>query len=1178
MLAGWVPPLLLLAYAAAFFGVARLGDAIAAGAARPRLRKAIYALSSAVTFGFWSSYGAVGTAARHGGDFLPLFIGPILIYALFHPVIARMIRIARAQKITSLADFVAGRYGRSVPVAATVTLISLFACLPFIAVQIEAIAHMLMLLAGGTEAASREEILLVALVVAGLAVVVGTRRVEATENQSGLMTALAGEALLRVVCLVGVGAFVSWGLFNGIGDLTGRVARDPRIGAIVDAPPSLALWLPLILVAMGATLVMPRQFHVAVVENRDESDVRTAAWLVPACLVAASIFVLPVAVAGLVAFPKESFDRDFAMLTLPLRAGHAYAAPMALVALGVGFSASIGTIVVGAVALAVMACNDLVVPLLLWSGQRRGKGRIVAPPILAIRRVAILAILAVPALVALRLGEATISKVGLSSIVCIVQIAPAAIGALIWSGGTARGAIGGMLCGVAVAAYTQFLPALLPSASPVVILGPLGLDALRPTDLFGVDLAPLQQGVVWSLAVNVVVFVALSLSRQPTAAERLQANVFVRAKTMAQAASFRLRHANVSVGELLQTVARFVGEPTAERLFREQHVAQKLPFDRSQAAEPHLLQYAERLVATTIGSASARMVISLLLEQKEVSRDAARQIVDDAAFEIQNSRDLLQHAIDIARDGMAVFDAELRLIAWNRAYREMFRFPQGQLRVGVPLETLIRSNAERGIYGPQAEAETFVAARLDVLAQPTRGLRMLNAPAGRVLEMRSVRLHNGGLFFTYTDATAQAQSEEELEAENETLERRVRERTEELERVNVELVRAKAEAEDAYITKSRFLAAASHDVLQPLSAARLYASSLRERLRQHVRADEALALAANVDLSLEAVEEVMSALLEISQLDAGATKKEISGFALQGLFHELRIDFAPQAIERGLKLTFVPTTLHVESDRRLLRRLLQNLVSNALKYTPRGRVLVGVRRRGAKARIDVLDSGLGIPDNKLQLIFREFERLPSGQQAAPGAGLGLSIVERLSRVLEHEIAVRSTLRRGSMFSVLLPLGHGEPAGPAPAATLPLRQGPLDGLVVVAIDNELPILAGMEALLHGWGCLVACGVDLAAVEAALASRHLVPDAIVADYHIGPVDDGQVDGSHLDGLGVIAALRKRYGACPAVLVTADRGGRVRELAQRADVRVLHKPLKPATLRALLSQWRLVKTAAE
>ena len=1166
---GWVAYLALAAYAMGFLAIARRGDA--GGAWPSSLRKAVYALSSCVTFGFWSSFGAIGTASRHGLDFLPILVGPMVIFACFHPVLTRMIRIARSQRITSIADFVAVRYGRSMAVAAIVTLVSLGACIPFIAVQIQAIARVTTSLVdgrlplAGVAQDDRGPALLVTILSAMLAIVIGTRRVDATESHRGLMTALAAEAVLRVVAIVAVGIFACWGLHTGIGDLTTIVGRAPPIAEVVRTTPVPSRWLPLVLVTMGAALVMPRQFHVSIVENRNEADVRTAAWLVPATSLAAIAFMLPIAVAGLARFPSGGLDRDFTMLALPMAAGNG---SMALAALVGCFASSIGTVVVGAVTLAVMACNDLVVPLLLWSAARTDRQRNVVPPILAIRRVAIALIFAAAALVALALGDTTITTVGLSSIVCIVQIAPAGIGALVWSGGTARGAIGGMLAGVAVSAYTLLLPALVPHGSPLLTLGPLGLDSLRPTDLFGVDLGPLQQGVVWSLAINVAAYVGLSLTRRPTTGERLQANIFVRGKTMAQATSFRLRHANVSVGELSATASRFLGAAEADRLFRDYHAARCTPFDRMQAAEPLLLQHAEQMIATTIGAASARMVISLLLEQKEMSHDAASRIVDDAAFEIQNSRDLLQHAIDIARDGMAIFDGDLRLVAWNRAYRDMFQFAPGELKIGVPLEALIRSNALRGVYGPQDTTDEVVAARLDVLAEPTRGLRMLNAPLGRVLELRSVRLHNGGLFFTYSDATAQAQSEEELEAENETLELRVRERTEQLVSLNLELARAKAEADDANITKSRFLAAASHDVLQPLSAARLYASSLRERLRQHAGPDETLALADNVDHSLGAVEEVMGSLLEISQLDAGATKTEISNFPLNALFQELRIDFEPSAIERGLRLTFVSTSLHVRSDHTLLRRLLQNLVSNALKYTPQGRVLVGVRRIGDNARIEVLDTGVGIPASKLQLIFREFERLPSGAQTTPGAGLGLSIVERLSLVLGHDVTVRSVLGHGSAFAVALPRASASVVDIAATPPMIVRQGLLDGLVVAAVDDEPHILAGMDNLLRGWGCVVACGADLASLEKALAARHLEPDVIVADYHVGDVD----------GLGIIAALRARFGECPAVLVTADHTPGVRELARRADIRVLNKPVRPATLRALLAQWRLVKTAAE
>ena len=536
------------------------------------------------------------------------------------------------------------------------------------------------------------------------------------------------------------------------------------------------------------------------------------------------------------------------------------------------------------------------------------------------------------------------------------------------------------------------------------------------------------------------------------------------------------------------------------------------------------------------------------------------------AFEIQNSRDILQHAIDIARDGMAIYDADLRLVAWNRAYRDMFGLPAALMRVGMPLGVLIRSNAERGYYG-EGDLDEIVARRFDVLIGPNDGLRLYAGESGCVLEMRSVRLHNGGIFFTYTDATAQAQSEEELEAENETLELRVRERTEELETLNLDLLRAKADADDANISKSRFLAAASHDILQPLSAARLYATSLRERLRARPSADDALLLASNVDAALEAVEDILGALLEISQLDAGATGAEIEAFDINPILLQLKLEFEPIAIARGLALTFLPSSLRVTSDRKLLRRLLQNLVSNAVKYTPTGRILVGARRHGAIVRIAVYDTGVGIPDEKQGVIFREFERLAAGAQMASGAGLGLSIVQRLSQVLAHEVQLRSVVGRGSVFSVSLPSAPPRMAGaPPPNMIAPTRQGSLEGLVVAAIDNEPPILAGMTVLLQGWHCVVAGGTCLADVASALLEKDLVPDVIVADYHVGD----------LDGLAIIAALRRRFGPCPAVLITADRGFEVRDLAQAADVRVLHKPLKPAPLRSLLSQWRLVKVA--
>lgn len=529
----------------------------------------------------------------------------------------------------------------------------------------------------------------------------------------------------------------------------------------------------------------------------------------------------------------------------------------------------------------------------------------------------------------------------------------------------------------------------------------------------------------------------------------------------------------------------------------------------------------------------------------------------------------LRHALELSDQGFVVFDAELRLLAWNRTYGEIFRLPDELLRAGTPLELLVRSNAERGVYGT-GNIEHLVAVRVEQLRGSTQGARMLAGPLGRILEMRSARLSDGSLFFTYTDATKIVTSAEQLEAQNLTLERRVAERTEELHRLNLELARAKAEAEDANVSKSRFLAAASHDLLQPLSAARLYTTSLRERLRGAAHADQAV-LAANIDESLESVEDILSALLEISHLDAGATRTEVSSFPLSDLMRQLQTEFEPLAQSRGLRLRFVRSSQRITSDRKLLRRMLQNLVANAIKYTRDGGVLIGARRFGDTIRIDVCDTGIGIPDGKRQVIFREFERLPAGAATSGGAGLGLSIVERLSRVLKHEVGLRSQEGRGSRFSVTVPRAEAVPAHVAGAVMLPStppRQRSLQGLVVAAIDNETQILSGLRLLLQGWDCTVAEGASLAEVEAALSALGRAPDVIVADFHIGDQT----------GLDVVRALRARYGNCPAVLVTADRDPTIRSTANAEDVRTLYKPLKPAALRSLLAQYQLVRAARD
>ena len=508
-----------------------------------------------------------------------------------------------------------------------------------------------------------------------------------------------------------------------------------------------------------------------------------------------------------------------------------------------------------------------------------------------------------------------------------------------------------------------------------------------------------------------------------------------------------------------------------------------------------------------------------------------------------------------------MFDKDLQLICWNRQFGEILDLPPSLIRVGVGLADIVRFNSGRG-ENPSDGTEESVKAQLEryisgyepFLARSARGV---------VIEVRANRMPDGGIVTTFTDITASVEAAEALERSNETLERRVRERTEELTRLNAALAHAKGEAEAANISKTKFLAAASHDILQPLNAARLYVTSLTERGAQDDRR-----LVDNIDASLEAVEEILGALLDMSRLDTGALRPEFASFRVNELMHQIELEFSPLATSKGINLIIVPCTLVVRSDRRLLRRLIQNLVSNAIKYTPEGRVLVGCRRQDANLRIDVYDTGVGIPQSKWRDIFIEFQRLDQGAKIARGLGLGLSIVERVARVLDCPIGLQSESGRGSHFTVTVPLSNEAPVELLARETARIDPSQLAGITALCVDNEPSVLDGMETLLRGWGCDVIKAPDLAFALAAISESATLPNGLLVDYHL---DDG-------NGIEAIAALRRRYGDLPAILITADRSPAVREQAREASVQVLHKPIKPAALRALLAQWRVLRVAAE
>ncbi len=1170
MIEGWTVILLALGYVSGLFALAWYADRTFGSRKGGSGRPVIYALSLAVYCTSWTFFGSVGLAASTGYNFIPVYLGPILLFVFGWRFLQRIVRLAKSQNITSVADFLAARYGKSQAVGALVTVIAVAGTLPYIALQLKAVALSVSALLGALPlqifGMPIDTAFVIAVLMAVFAVLFGTRHIDATEHQDGLIVAVAAESLVKLAAFLTVGIFVLFTVFGGIGGFVDKIATNPELHRMFAQQFSTDFWIAVTFLSLVCIVLLPRQFHVTVVENNSEDEIRRAAWLFPVYLVLINLFVVPIAAAGIMTLPAGSFDKDMYVLGLPLAGGTDVITLFAFVG---GLSAATAMVIVDSVALAIMVCNGLAVPLLLRGRFDEATAQDdMAGLLLAIRRVAIFGIVLLGYLFYLLLGQAhALASIGLVSFAAIAQFAPAFFGGLLWRSATARGAIAGIVTGFAVWAYTLLLPWVIEAGwlpSSIMTAGPFGIALLKPHALFFVSLDPLPHGVLWSILANLGMFIAVSLVRQPEPVERLQAHLFVLDDLPRPpvAPGFRMWRSSITAGELQRTVARYLGAERAERSFMEYAASSNAPVYENAPADIHLLRFTEHLLASAIGAASSRLVLSLLLRRNDAGSHSALKLLDDASEALQYNRDLLQSALDQVRHGLSVFDKDMKLICWNRQFRELLDLPPDLGRVGAPLDSVLRTLAERGDLG-SGEPNRLVANRLMKLAVSHETFQAHIGGGRRILEIRTSPMPGGGIVTTYSDITERVEAADALARSNETLERRVQERTAELTEVNEALEIAKRKADEANLDKTRFLAAASHDVLQPLNAARLYATSLAERTVPDAEAK----LVRNIDASLEAVEEILNVLIEISRLDAGRLEPEITRFPLNEVFERLAVEFQPMAREKGLDLRIVPTHLWVSSDRRLLRRILQNLVSNAIKYTGRGKVLLGVVRRGDTLSIQVHDTGPGIPASKRAIIFKEFQRLEDTASAVRGLGLGLAIVDRIGKVLGHGIDLQSVPGRGSMFSVELPMAPPS-ALPEPGGVVLPVPGRISGLRVLCLDNEPDVLNGMSVLLHGWQCEAMTAQSGAEARALLLAAGDIPDIILADYHL--------DGS--TGLEAIAGLRDLIGTqVPVVVITADASAEVSREVRGHGYPLLRKPVKAAALRALMHQLTWQRAAA-
>jgi Na+/proline symporter/nitrogen-specific signal transduction histidine kinase len=632
------------AYLLLLFAVAWWGDR------RARQRRSlidnawVYALSMAVYCTAWTYFGSVGRAASGGVWFLPIYLGPTLAMLLAWMVLRKMIRISHTYRITSIADFIASRYGKSPLLGGLVTLITVVGIVPYIALQLKAIASGYAVLttpAGEPLAAAagdwwREGTFYVALALAGFTMVFGTRHLDATERHEGMVAAIAFESIVKLVAFVAVGVFVTWGLFGGLDDLFSRALAVPELASLLQFGQGQAFpyaqWFALTMLSMLSVIFLPRQFQVTVVENVDERHLKRAVWVFPAYLLVINLFVLPIALGGLLYFGAGGPDADTFVLSLPLAAGQN---GLALAAFVGGLSAATGMVIVEAIAVSTMVCNDLVMPLLLRLRRVSMHGDLTGV-LLAIRRTAIVGVLLLGYLYFHLAGEAyALVSIGLISFAAVAQFAPAMLGGMYWKGGTRRGALAGLLAGFALWAYTLMLPSIAKSGwwvTDFIAQGPFGLALLRPEQLFGLaGLDNLTHSLFWSLLANVGLYVAVSLARAPSAAETSQALLFVDVFDRTQTARPVFWRGRAKVADLQALAGRFMGAARAQRLFEAYALEHGASSVARIAPDAQLVQFVETQLAGAIGSASARVMVASVVEEEPLGIDDVLRILDEAS-------------------------------------------------------------------------------------------------------------------------------------------------------------------------------------------------------------------------------------------------------------------------------------------------------------------------------------------------------------------------------------------------------------------------------------------------------------------------------------------------------------------------------------------------------------------
>jgi len=1095
----------------------------------------------------WAFYGVTAQAAVNGWWIPPTYIGSFILFWFGFKLIARIAIACRRYRITSVADFIATRFGHSRMLAVITTLIMLMSVIPYIALQLQAVSTSINTLVSSTpnEHWYNDTGLFVSLWMAVFALLFVSRSAKAHQPNPGLMTAIAFESLVKLLALLAISAFVFWGMYDGIGQIFTLAEHHPAVQQLQQrALPAHTYWLH-VLLGFAATLCLPRQFHVTFVENQHLGHLRSARWIFPLYLLLMGLFTLPLALAGVMLLGADA-NIDLVVLQLPLAAQRT---DIALLAYLGGFSAATSMVVVATVVLGIMITNELLAPLVYRTPATQLDQAARHIKVSTLRRIAMLTVMTLGYLYYRWIGTETgLAQLGLMAFALVAQLAPALIMGLLSRNINRQGAIAG-LCGGAIAwAYIILLPELSRAnliGNDWLAQGPFGLQFLAPQYLFGLEADVISIGVLVSLSMNCLLVFLVSRFTTTGVGEWLESGRFLRT----QIVQTNTRPINLSVQDCYLLVKRFAGERGAKRLLQRNL---KTPHDLTQQASLNMLQAAERSLAAVVGGASMRLIMNASGKHATLPMESVARFVDEASQVFQFNQALLRSTIDNISQGISVVDADLRLIAWNQRYIDMFSYPAGLVEVGRPVADVIRFNLRRGLIDSE-DINAEIQKRLDYLKLGSAYKFQRRQQDGRVLEMQGNPLPGGGFVTTYSDVSAFIDTQQQLEQSNQLLEQRVTERTQALQQLNAQLQQAQQKIEANTQAKTRFFAAASHDLMQPFNASALFASLLRDKLTE----PEQQQLSQNLISSLNSAEELLAAILELTKLDSGVISAHHQAVLLGNVLDDIARDAAILAQEKGLQFHYIASSLTVSTDRKLLKRVIQNLLANAIRYTPSGKVLLGVKRRQQQLQICVVDTGVGIADTDQQRMFEEFQQGPQHEQK--GLGLGLAIARRITGILQHPLSLQSTPGLGSCFSVLVPIAEPALATSVKPVTVDISAS-FSGKSVLLLDNEPQLRSAVAELLRSWNMAV---TSVGQPVEALASlqQGFKPDLLLFDYHLD---------NNATGVDVAQQLAAHFAVnVPVVIHSADHDELIRETALNAGYYFLLKPVKPVALKKLFQR---------